>query len=143
MNNKQWLLTEKERKLVADYREACFSTDLIAIIDRLTTPPAPQAGEIEREIKVHTGVYDTNPETAFEFPHGPVIEVNGSSIYFDLYQEKLAEEVLAALRSAQAPARTYADGIEDAAKLIETCGEPIRERLAARVRALANKAPDP
>ena len=43
-------------------------------------------------MKMHPGVYDTHPETASEFPHGPVIEMdNGKCIYFDLFMEKEAE----------------------------------------------------
>ena len=49
-------------------------------------------------MKIHLGVYDTNPETASEFPHGPVIEMNdGKCIYFDLYMEKEAEACFRAL----------------------------------------------
>lgn len=49
-------------------------------------------------MKIHAGVYDTNPETASEFPHGPVIEMDdGRSIYFDLHMEVEADICLAAL----------------------------------------------
>lgn len=37
------------------------------------------------------GVYDANPETASEFPHGPVIEMDdGKCIFFDLFMEEEA-----------------------------------------------------
>ena len=43
-------------------------------------------------MKIHPGVYDTNPNTASEFPHGPVIEMDdGRCIYFDLYMEREAD----------------------------------------------------
>lgn len=50
-------------------------------------------------MKLQPGVYDTNPETASEFPHGPVIEMDdGKRIYFDLFMEKEAETCMAALQ---------------------------------------------
>lgn len=55
-------------------------------------------------MKMHPGVYDTNPETASEFPHGPVIELDdGKCIYFDLFMEKEAERCLSALKEANGP----------------------------------------
>lgn len=49
-------------------------------------------------MKIHRGVYDTNPETASEFPHGPIIEMDdGKQIYFDLFMEEEAELCLQAL----------------------------------------------
>lgn len=51
-----------------------------------------------KTMKIHPGVYDTNPETASEFPHGPVIEMpDGKRIYFDVWMEKEADACFAAL----------------------------------------------
>ena len=53
-------------------------------------------------MKMHQGVYDTHPETATEFPRGPVIEMDdGKCIFFDLYMEKEAELCLQALSANQ------------------------------------------
>jgi hypothetical protein len=61
----------------------------------------PTEREDEAGPKLHPGVYDTNPETASEFPHGPVIYVpKRGSIFFDLYMEPEAEKVMAALSPA-------------------------------------------
>jgi hypothetical protein len=49
-------------------------------------------------VKLHNGVYDTNPETASEFPHGPVIEMDdGRCISFDLHMEPQAVTCFGAL----------------------------------------------
>lgn len=49
-------------------------------------------------MKLHPGVYDQDPATATEFPHGPMIEMDdGRWIYFDLYMESQAETCFAAL----------------------------------------------
>ena len=48
------------------------------------------------------GVYDTNPETASEFPHGPIIDLDdGRCIFFDPYMEREAEMCLRALSETQ------------------------------------------
>jgi hypothetical protein len=51
-------------------------------------------------MRIISGVYDTNPETASEFPHGPVIDMgDGRQIFFDLFMEKEAEICFAALQA--------------------------------------------
>lgn len=51
-------------------------------------------------MRINPGIYDTNPDTASEFPHGPVIEMDdGRCIFFDLYMEHEADLCFAALKA--------------------------------------------
>lgn len=84
--------------------------------------------------QVQPGVYDTNPETACEFPRGPeVIATPGTVAYCNLYGEAdanliaAAPDMLAALRAIENYCGMYTNPMHD-------------DALADQIRAAIAKA---
>lgn len=122
-------------------------------VRRLTSPPAPQAGEIERaSIAIcKSAKFETGEGTCALLCMDQLGDPRKNGCHHATTVHKLlAESVLAALRSTQPPARAYAD-VENDLSVIESLAQDALDCRADRTlalrdivnrcaRALANKA---